>query len=165
MTTTNHLDGLGLFPGDGDREISTSKARGYNATIERQIGTLPIDYTYRVNELLAVSDAGDVDSVLGPVTAQEVTALSGADRPLCRFKPFIGAGINTGDVVLTDSLHGGGGLVLMGNAAPATVTIALAVDPLVGCSSPFYCTILRLVGSAEVQVIFAGLSNRNPPWF
>jgi hypothetical protein len=148
--------GLRNFPEVNFVALNEDEHREYMNLIADKIEHAPDESSYatRQNIVLVVNDAGT-----GFITADQATHVDFASKVVREFKPHVLA--PTGDVVLTDNLHGGG-VVCFGNSSPATFTVAVSGDPATGVSSPFRCEIRNHGTSTVSLVLGGGLTNKNP---
>lgn len=145
------------WPSDAELEVKRSLMRTFFDKVIKK--TLPLleSWSGRSGQILVVNGAATGPTSIGD--ASVAAALFG-NVAVRQFKA--GAVPLAASASLTDRDHGGASLDL-GNGSAATLTVALNADPALGVSDGFQCEVVRLLGSAAVQVAAgAGLTLRNP---
>ncbi len=137
-------------------DVDKADTRAWASEVNPRLGELPpLGYaTYNTGELLALTDSG-----LGPAPASDGTVpVRAARRGFCDFRP-VPVDIDQ-DTTITDALHVGR-LLRKKTEDAAVLTINPHVDPDVGVSDSFACTLLRYPTAGELQIV-SDLANQHP---
>lgn len=146
---------LANVPREGVGFIQRAEWRELNGQIFAKINPLPTDYSGKAGQVLAVDDAEAGPNV---ASAGGSVALDFAQRRVkgFRFDPVeVTASQN-----ITD--QNDGQQLRCGNGSPIQLNVQLDGDPAVGVSDGFVCEILVLHDADEVQLLFSGVTNREP---
>lgn len=149
------FDDLPLVPRDGVQEVGRAEWRALNAGIHARVAQLPADATGKAGEVVAINDAET-----GAATAGDggVGAMTFGGRPVSGFR-YDPVPVNASRDIIGQLC---GKQLQCSDDAPIQLNIVLDADPAVGVSDGFACEVLALHDAVEVQLLFSGVTNREP---